>query len=258
MIAPLLRPPKGRGGPTLLLLHGFAQGPQSFLPLLDALADHGEARAPPLPGHGGTPAPDGTFEAAARALGELAPRGGVILGYSLGARLGLTAGLLARPGHATAVVALSGHLGLLDPAERAARAAEDEARAAALERVGLAAFLDEWEALPLFATQARLPAALLRAQRELRASHDPAGLAAAFRRLGLAHMPDLRAALRETTTPVRLVTGALDPRFTALAGAAARPPAVLHDVVADAGHNLLLEAPAALARLLKETLTWPT
>jgi pimeloyl-ACP methyl ester carboxylesterase len=49
-----------KGGPVALLLHGFPEGKESWLPQLQALADAGyRAVAPDLRGYGGTDAPTG-------------------------------------------------------------------------------------------------------------------------------------------------------------------------------------------------------
>ena len=71
---------------------------------------------------------------------------------------------------------VGGHVGLGDDAARAERAALDAGRAAALRSGPLEAFVVEWEALPLFATQRALPAELQAQQRAARLAHDAAGI----------------------------------------------------------------------------------
>ncbi|CUU41370.1 2-succinyl-6-hydroxy-2, 4-cyclohexadiene-1-carboxylate synthase [Blastochloris viridis] len=231
-----------------MLLHGFLGTPAAWEAVLDAMPDHGAAWCPWLPGHGPAAPHPGSFEATAAWIAESLPAGAILAGYSLGARLALGAAL-HRPGAARATVLLGGHVGLSDPAERAQRAELDAARASTLKR-DLEAFVDAWEALPLFASQHRLPAETLAKQRSARLAHDPDRLAWAFEVAGLAHMPDYRAAIAATCRPLCFLTGARDTRFSALAAAVVRPPFVTHGIVADAGHNLLLEAPAAVAAAL--------
>jgi 2-succinyl-6-hydroxy-2,4-cyclohexadiene-1-carboxylate synthase len=252
-----LVPPKGAGGPPLVLLHGFLGSPAAWDAVLAALADHGPVIAPWLPGHGpAAPAP-ARFDEAAQAIADALPQGAVLAGYSLGARLALAA-TLRRPGIARATLLIGGHVGLADPVERAERAALDARRAAAL-RADLAAFVADWEALPLFATQRTLPAALQARQRAARLAHDPQALAWAFEVAGLAQMPDLRGAVAGARQPLCFLTGALDARFGALAASLVRPPWVTHRLVPDAGHNLLLEAPAAIAGSIADWMEapWP-
>ncbi|MDO9073986.1 MAG: alpha/beta fold hydrolase [Rubrivivax sp.] len=243
-------PPRGASGPPLVLLHGFLGTPAAWDAVLAALPDHGEVWCPWLPGHGPAPPGPGSFDEAAQWLADAVPAGAVLAGYSMGARLALAA-TLRRPGAARATLLVGGHVGLATPSERAERAALDARRAAALRDGDLAAFVDGWQAQPLFATQLALPAAAQAAQRAARMAHDPRALAWAFEVAGLAQMPDLRPALAVTRQRVCFTTGALDTRFGTLAAALVRPPWVDHRVVPDAGHNLLLEAPAAVAQLLR-------
>jgi 2-succinyl-6-hydroxy-2,4-cyclohexadiene-1-carboxylate synthase len=245
--------PKGAGGPPLVLLHGFLGAPAAWDAVLAALPDHGPVSRPWLPGHGPAPAAPANWESAAQSIADSVPAGAVLAGYSLGARLALAA-TLARPGRARATLLIGGHVGLATAAERAERAALDGQRAAALRGGGLAAFVAAWEALPLFASQCALPAALQARQRAVRLAHDPQALAWAFEVAGLAQMPDLRAAVAAAHQPLCFLTGGLDTRFGALAASLARLPWVAHRSVPGAGHNLLLEAPAAVAASLAELM----
>jgi 2-succinyl-6-hydroxy-2,4-cyclohexadiene-1-carboxylate synthase len=67
-------------------------------------------------------------------------------------------------------------------------------------------------------------------------------------------MPDLRADVAAVRQPLRFLTGALDTRFALLAASLARPPWVQQRSVPGAGHNLLLEAPAAVAASLVDLM----
>jgi 2-succinyl-6-hydroxy-2,4-cyclohexadiene-1-carboxylate synthase len=241
--------PKGRGGPALVLLHGFLGSPSSWNAVLAALSDHGPVVAPWLPGHGPAAPGPASFHETAQAIADSLPEGAVLAGYSLGARLALAA-TLRRPGRARATLLIGGHVGLADPAERAARAAQDAQRAAALRTGDLAAFIADWEALPLFDTQRALSAAAQSRQRAARLAHDPQSLAWAFEVAGLACMPDLRGAVAEARQRLCFLTGALDARFGALADSLVHAPWVSHHVVPGVGHNLLLEAPGAVAARL--------
>jgi 2-succinyl-6-hydroxy-2,4-cyclohexadiene-1-carboxylate synthase len=248
--------PRGAGGPPLVLLHGFMGTPAAWNGVLAALPDHGEAWCPWLPGHGPAPPAPSTFDAAAQALADALPQAAVLAGYSLGARLALAA-TLRRPGAARATLLVGGHVGLATAGERAERAALDAQRAAALRSGDLASFVDSWQAQPLFATQLALAESVQATQRAARLAHDPRALTWAFDVAGLAQMPDLRPALARACQRLCFATGALDKRFGALAEALVRPPWVDHQVVPGVGHNLLLEAPAAVAALLRALTDGP-
>src|SRR6201999_3238838 len=124
-----------------------------------------------------------------------------LFGYSLGGRLAL--GILARYPHrfARAVIA-SAQAGLQTDAERDVRRDSDARFVTLLRERGLEAFIDVWQALPLWASQAALPESVLLAQRAQRMRHAVEGLAQSLLRHGLGEMPDLRAALGQVDTDV--------------------------------------------------------
>jgi 2-succinyl-6-hydroxy-2,4-cyclohexadiene-1-carboxylate synthase len=238
-------------GPPLLLLHGFTGAAEAWAPLLPRLAAGRRVIAPDLPGHGatGVPArPERTAITAVAAdmlalLDALdAPRADV-LGYSMGGRLALTLAAAA-PARVRRLVLESATAGLDDPAARAARIADDEALAQALECEGIAAFVARWEALPLFATQAALPAETQAWQRAQRLRNDPRGLAASLRGMGTGRMPPLWGRLSALTMPALVLAGARDTKFAALARRlAAALPAARLAIIPDAGHAIHLERP---------------
>ncbi|TVQ83914.1 MAG: alpha/beta fold hydrolase [Chromatiaceae bacterium] len=273
-------PHQGNRGPQVLLLHGFtgsaadwaaptaaglvgsAAGALVRNPVCDPLIDPAIAAAIAidLPGHGNAAAPAGPPEPGcferqmAALLAQLPPTIEHLVGYSLGGRVAL--GLLrAAPGRFRAATLISAHPGLQDPARIAARRAADRRWSDLLQQQGIAAFVAAWEAQPLFATQARLPAARLAAQRAGRLSQRPAGLAAALAHLGLAEMPDMRPTLIAFPGPLHWIVGAADTRFAALAAeiVSLRPATRIHRLPG-CGHNPLLEAPLQLRALLAAAL----
>lgn len=244
-----------------VLLHGFTGSAASWAHVLEELdAGPGEPTvlAPAVLGHDGTPGPAeiDTFEAEVDRLADVI-RGGTgegahLVGYSMGGRLAL--GLLVRhPGLFDSATLIGASPGLRDPGERETRAARDEEWARLLDVEGLDTFVAAWEALPLWATQATVPAARLDRQRRIRRSHDPRGLARSLRVVGLGRMPDYRPHLGQVDIPVRLVAGTRDPKFLGLARAMAdRLPRAMVIAVPEAGHNVVLERPEEIAGLLRE------
>lgn len=236
-----------------LLLHGFTGSPKSW----DFLADQPGLRrfAPALVGHVGSNAGSDVldFEAEVDRLARLSAEADAlhVVGYSLGARLAL--GLALRhPARVSRLTLISGHPGLASELERVERRAADERWCELLESRGLPAFVDAWQAQPLWASQAGLDEATLSRKRNERLSHDPAGLARSLRVTGLAEMPNYRDMLGEIRVPLTLCAGALDTKFRHLAEQIAK--AVAHaelNIVDGAGHDLLLERPEFIAQVIR-------
>lgn len=228
-----------------LRLHGFTGSPQS---LAEFAATDGSV-TPTLGGHLGTPV-TGSFSDEVERLAELGQGCDGIFGYSLGGRLALA--LLARyPERFRRAVIVSAHPGLPSEAERAQRRAGDARFVTLLRERGLTAFVDAWQALPLWASQGALPEPIKAAQRQQRLRHDPEGLAQSLLRHGLGEMPDLRPRLALVKSQVELVVGELDPKFAALGRELTgiiRGARLIN--AAGAGHNLLLERPELLSELL--------
>jgi 2-succinyl-6-hydroxy-2,4-cyclohexadiene-1-carboxylate synthase len=233
----------------LVLLHGFTQTGRSWQPIAHALAGRYRAVAPDLPGHGDfaerRPASFAGSDAYLRALADGRPI--TLAGYSMGGRVALHAALLLGP-LVVRLVLIGASPGIADPAERAARAADDAALADRIEAIGIEAFVREWGAQPLFAG---VPRGVAELAGEDRLRNTVSGLAAALRGLGTGVMPSLWDRLGELTIPVDLVVGERDEKFRGIAERmeAALPDARLH-VVPGAGHAVHLEAPDAVVDVL--------
>lgn len=244
-------------GPPLVLLHGFTGRGALWRDHAAALAARFRVIAPDLLGHGDSAAPaDPARYAMPRALADLAALldalgvdRAALLGYSFGGRIAL-AFAVELPERVAALALEGASPGIADPDERAARRAADAALAARLERDGLATFVDAWMAQPLFATQARLPAAVRAAARAQRLRNDPTGLAACLRGLGTGSQPSYWHRLHQLPMPTLLLAGAHDAKFQRLARAMHEsiPDATLR-LVPGAGHTTHLENPTAFRGL---------
>jgi len=236
---------------TWLCLHGFTGTPACFR----ALSAAGTLLTPVLSGHG-VPADDWqtSFEAEVARLGrwlaERSPDPVHLLGYSLGARLGL--GLLrAAPERFLSALLVGPNPGLRSAGERAQRRESDEQHRQLLLTRGLAAFTDYWERLPLFATQVALDAEVLAEQRRARLTHTAAGLAQALDALGLGNMPDYWPELAKLDLPVSIVVGERDTKFRRLGETMLELlPRARLEIAPGAGHNVVLERPAWLTELM--------
>ena len=189
--------------PRVVLVPGFTQTASSWSDAAAVVSETCAVRALDVP-------PPGTFAETARAIGDAGGRA-LYVGYSMGGRLCLRLAL-DRPDLVRGLVLVSASPGIIDRAERAARADADNLLADRVERDGVDEFLAHWLAQPMFAT---VPAGApgLADRRRL----TPAYLAACLRRLGAGVMEPMWDDLPRLTMPVMLVTGTLDEKYTAIA-----------------------------------------
>lgn len=234
-----------RGPDRLVLVHGFTQTLRSWDRLAIPLAETFQVVRVDLPGHGGSGAVDLSFEDAAAAIGDAGGRA-TYVGYSLGGRLCLRLAV-DRPDLVQSLVLVGASPGLADAGERAARRAEDDALADEIERIGTAAFLEQWLAQPMFAGLEPQPEDL-----ESRLANSSRGLATALRRLGTGVQEPLWDRLAKLEMPVLAVAGQKDAKFARIAEELADAIGVNAQVVAiaGAGHPAHLERPISFTRLL--------
>jgi 2-succinyl-6-hydroxy-2,4-cyclohexadiene-1-carboxylate synthase len=240
------------GAPALLLLHGFMGSRRDWSPVTDMLRRTHRCIAVDLPGHGETGAPgdeslwtpDGCVAALAGVL--RAAGGGSVVGYSLGGRLALQLAI-EHPAVVARAVLVSASPGIAGECGRAQRRNADEGLARRLETQGLEPFLDEWYRLPLFAAlreHPRFPEVLERRRR-----NDPRLLARSLRAMGAGVQRPLWGDLAGLRTPLLLLAGERDPKFTALAfNTVALCPLAEAVVLRGRGHALVEEDPEAVAR----------
>lgn len=251
----------GAGAP-LVLLHGFTGSGRSWDAIREVMASSRRVITIDLPGHGASSAPRDPGRYSLRrfaddvvaVLDALQLERVALGGYSLGGRSALQVAL-AHPQRIGALVLESCSPGIADASERAQRASDDGALADAVERDGLATFVDRWERLPLWRSQDALPEPVRARQRAVRLAGSAAGLAASLRGAGVAVEPDASPELHRLHMPVLLVAGALDARYARIAAdMAAQVPGARLAIVEDAGHAVHLERPARFASLVGQFL----
>jgi len=241
----------------LVLLHGFTGHASSWDPIRAQLKRPSTAYT--LFGHDGLLVDESSFEAEVDRLAGLIRREfrgkpTCICGYSLGGRVALV--LLARyPKLFDSGVLIGASPGLESQAERTKRAAADQHYIDLLESQkgsassALSMFIEAWEMQPIFASQL---ASTRDEQRRVRSRHHPIGLARAMHALGLSKMPNMWPLLPSIDMSILLVTGALDEKFRVIAEQMrALLPRARLEIVAGAGHNILAEQPAVIAKLLE-------
>ena len=213
-------------GQPLLMLHGFTGSADAWQLVAPPIARHRRVVAVDLLGHGQTDAPNdpARYQMApavadlAAVLDHLEHDTVDLLGYSMGGRLAL--------GFA------------LDHPDRVASLILESASA------GIAAFVDHWERLPLFATQMRLSKQERTRVREGRLGQRPGGLAHSLRGFGQGVQPPLHDRLASILRPTVLVVGEHDVKFRAIANdLEPRLGWAWCDIAPRTGHAVHLESP---------------
>jgi 2-succinyl-6-hydroxy-2,4-cyclohexadiene-1-carboxylate synthase len=250
-------------GPPLLVLHGFTGSAAEWAGQLQALCPLRTLVAVDLVGHGRSSAPAQASRYAMERcvadllalLDALAIARCDLLGYSMGGRVALHLAAAA-PERVSRMLLESASPGLADPAERAVRAAADDALADRIEAEGLTWFVDHWATLPLFASQSKLAPETRAELRARRLRGTPRGYANSLRGMGIGRQTSLWDRLPDLHTPTLLISGELDVKFQAInAQMAALLPKATHVSVPDAGHTVHLEQPEAFNELVVRFLS---
>lgn len=219
-------------------LHGAFGGPSDWGDLASALDT--ELRPVDL----WTPEHDLSLSAWGAKFSRLVARSDpapILLGYSMGARLGLHA-LLEAPELWKRAILVSPHPGLESPRARRERRVRDDGWIQRFDRLDWNEFWREWNAQGVFETSAR---------RQRPTSHPAMrrGLAA----WSLSEQDDLLPELHRIECPLQWVTGGRDTKFTTIAEAACLLSSnARHHVVEPAGHRVPWDAPGEFADLVRE------
>jgi 2-succinyl-6-hydroxy-2,4-cyclohexadiene-1-carboxylate synthase len=251
-------------GPAVLWLHGFTGSHATFLPFAQKLPGFTHV-LPDLPGHGGTvhclsPARIRSTQLASdldALMNQLGHAQYDVVGYSMGGRLALA--LAARhPQHVRQLVLESASPGLDGAYARAERRLIDTERADMIRAQGLAAFLEAWEQLPLFASQSVATPSAVALQRQIRQQQSEVGLRMSLLGHGTGVQPSYWPDLIRFGMPVYLMTGALDIKFTKTAQRMMRYLVNgRHTVVPHAGHTIHIEKEQVFVDFIRRVLQAP-
>lgn len=249
-------------GDAVTFLHGFTLNGHSWSELVGKMPKGRRWIMPDIRGHGDTRIDAGapvTMDACARDLEAMWDALGVerthIVGYSMGGRLALHVAV-SLTDRVHSLVAISAHAGL-DDAAREGRRQGDEALAERIEKFGIDPFVNYWAAQPMFAGIDRRGAAFAARLRAQRLTNDPQGLAASLRGMGAGAMEPLWDPAAALHIPCTFVAGADD---TAYVNYARRLAASVEgsrlEIVSRCGHSVVLQRPAAMAKILAAHLAW--
>jgi 2-succinyl-6-hydroxy-2,4-cyclohexadiene-1-carboxylate synthase len=239
---------------SIVLLHGFSGTGRAWDGVAEALQREGyRPLAPDLPGHGQAPAraPAITFADCVRDVLSQAPERFALGGYSLGGRVALHVALAA-PERMSRLVLVSSTAGIDDETQRAERRRSDRRLADALESAPFEEFIDRWRAQPLFAGD---PPEVDRLAREDQRRNRAVELASVLRGIGTGEMEPLWDRLTQLAMPVTVVVGERDAKFRELGERMVGLLPAAELIVVPGGHNLPLENPVGLARVLGDRLS---
>ena len=236
-------------GPSLTFVHGFTQTKESWLPVLESLTDDYECVIIDAPGHGQSNNGQRTLQQAGDDVAETM-KPGILIGYSMGARISLHAAL-QRPETVTALVLISGTAGLETADERLSRRQSDETLASHISEVGVPTFIDEWLSNPMFSG---LPTSL--ADIPSRCTNTAQGLGDSLRFAGTGTQEPMWNMLSQLQIPVLLIAGNNDQKFVQLARRMNEliPNSELH-IMENVGHTCHLENIAAFTAIFKNWLS---
>ena len=242
--------------PNLVLLHGFLGSGKEFESLIPSLKSFCNPITVDLLGHGQTEGAEMHYRFAAREqVADLAKlikeqlTGPVFLyGYSMGARLALTIAT-HHPALLQGLILESGTFGIEDETERQARQALDATQSDHILG-NFAAFLDEWETMPLFGGGQDSQI------NDIRRNQNATWMANSLLGFGTGTMPCLRAYLPKINLPVLLLAGENDAKFVRINHTMNRelPDSTLH-IIPECGHRVHVEKPEPIAELLSPFIT---
>jgi 2-succinyl-6-hydroxy-2,4-cyclohexadiene-1-carboxylate synthase len=256
---------EGGRGPAILLIHGFTGRGANWAPFLRGLRRTNRAIVVDLLGHGDSDAPaDPTRHALERQAADLAEIlrrldavPAAVVGYSFGARVALQLAL-DHPAAVRMLFLASPSAGIVDARERARRRTAERELVRHIEADGLPAFIETWEAAPLFAPEGRLSPEVRARIHAGRLRNRPEGLIASLLGAGQGVMTPLHDRLGEIKVPTVILAGSADE--TGLARAR-----VVNDAIPQArlivlhghGHAPHREAPILFRDLLIDQIaTW--
>lgn len=236
-------------GARLVFVHGFTQTRHTWQEVAKNLSSQFEVVLVDAPNHGDSSDISLNLETGANAIVEVG-QSATYVGYSMGARLCLTAAL-AHPQQVQRLILISGTAGIENKHERLARVVSDEELAVQIEQNGVTNFIDLWLALPIFSGLTATSN-----QREIRLCNTATALASSLRLCGAGKQQPTWSRLKELTMPVLIVAGENDKKFVELAqqlSISIGDNAKLQ-IIEKSGHTPHLEQPQRFLDVINEFL----
>ncbi|MDP4115186.1 MAG: 2-succinyl-6-hydroxy-2,4-cyclohexadiene-1-carboxylate synthase [Bacteroidota bacterium] len=241
--------------PAILFLHGFTGSACDWNIIAEELKKEDcNLIGIDLPGHGKSSSPDSIeyyrlpflIKIVKSVITNLPQQKITLAGYSMGGRLAL-AYAAQYPDDIFKLILESTSPGLADPLERLNRIESDRKVINILEEKPIDEFVDYWMNIPLFATQRKYKTKLMEL-RERKLLNSPIGLVNSLKGFGTGVMPPQYENLKNISSPVLLITGSLDTKFTEInKDIVSAFPDARHIIIEGAGHNVHFEKPEEYA-----------
>ncbi|MFC3418469.1 2-succinyl-6-hydroxy-2,4-cyclohexadiene-1-carboxylate synthase [Salinicoccus hispanicus] len=244
---------------TILLLHGFISDMESMAQISDTAVPYFNILRLDLPGFGGTRSTglDYTMDTIAHGiqsiLTELGLRKVDILGYSMGGRAALSF-IINHPESVGRAILESSSPGIDSPSDRESRLLLDRKRADRIN-ADYRSFIDEWEQMPLFGSQKRLPGSMRAGQRANRLAQVPKEVADSLLKYGTGVQTAYWDRLHTIKMPVLLIAGENDSKFISINSRMAEMlPDARFEIIEGAGHNVHMESPEKFGTIMIDFL----
>ncbi|WP_110114226.1 2-succinyl-6-hydroxy-2,4-cyclohexadiene-1-carboxylate synthase [Bacillus sp. CGMCC 1.16541] len=252
---------QGKGEP-LLLLHGFTGSSETWKTFYTQWK-HYRLINIDIIGHGQTDSPsyvhlytmESMCEVITCILRQLNVSKAHVLGYSMGGRLALSFATFY-PQFVQSLILESASPGLETEIEREHRRQSDEALAQEIELKGIESFVNQWENIPLFASQKKLPANTQQHIRQERLQQTERGLANSLRGMGTGVQKSLWNELQAVDAPVLLLAGDEDQKFCQIAMKMEKLlPKSTKKIISRAGHAIHVEQPQIFGTIVNEFIS---
>ena len=233
-------------------MHGFLGHHSDF----DLFQHQGwNIQAVDLVGHGAFQSDATQFSTAAQVTywSQHLPSNAVVMGYSMGARLALQIAV-QNPNAYKGLILIGGTPGIENETEIQQRQLWDQRQAERILELGMCAFLDEWQQMPIIQSQENIALELRQKMRYYREQQNPIQMAYSMKYFGTGRMPHCWNQLNNLKIPVLLVVGAFDQKYLEIAQKMQRylPSSTLL-IIPNAGHCAHLEQPVPF---MQEVHTW--
>ena len=247
-------------GPPILLLHGFTGSMNTWDAFIRDYEHNFKIISVDLLGHGLTDAPNDStryeMHKAAKDIKDLLLSLNIgsanILGYSMGGRLALGFAVYY-PEFVQSLILESSSPGLEDEKERKVRMDSDAQLARRIGDQGIVRFVNEWEKIPLFSSQKKLPDYKKAEIRKERLSQKSLGLQNSLLGMGTGSQPSFWNELKNMNFPVLLLAGELDKKFVQLAHKMHKLLNLSQlETINDTGHAIHVEEPKIFGRIVSE------